>query len=79
MEATKIAKGFFKKWFGTQHVYETDWEFKALVRILNKKDKQTKKAIEQRDEARAIAKRLYKEADMGYRLIHEAGEIIDKF
>lgn len=39
MENKEIVKKYLNKYFKAQYLKETDFEFKALVRILNKKDK----------------------------------------
>jgi hypothetical protein len=39
MENSKIVKRYFDKYFKHQYLTENDLEFKALVKILNKKDK----------------------------------------
>lgn len=40
MDNKTIVKKYLKKYFWAQYLKETDQEFKALVRILNKKDRQ---------------------------------------
>ena len=40
MNNNKIARKYFNKYFKEQYFKESDDEFKSLVRILNKKDKQ---------------------------------------
>ena len=42
MSNKEIVKKYLNKYFKAQYLKETDDEFKALVRILNKKDKQVK-------------------------------------
>ena len=42
MENKKIVKKYFNKYFKQQYLDEDSHEFKSLVRILNKKDKQVK-------------------------------------
>ena len=42
VEYQKIVKQYFNKYFKAQYFNENDHEFKALVRILNKKDKVVK-------------------------------------
>lgn len=42
MDNEKIVKQYFNKYFKAQYFKEDDHEFKSLVRILNKKDKQVK-------------------------------------
>ena len=39
MENKQIVKKYFNKYFKQQFYTENDYEFKALVRILNKKEK----------------------------------------
>ena len=39
MDNKKIVKKYFNKYFKEQYFHENDYEFRSLVRILNKKDK----------------------------------------
>jgi hypothetical protein len=39
MDNKKIVKQYFNKYFKQQYFTEDDYEFKSLLRILNKKDK----------------------------------------
>ena len=43
MDNKKIVKQYFNKYFKAQYFEESDKEFKALVRMLYKKDKEVKK------------------------------------
>ena len=40
MDNKEIVKKYFNKYFKAQYFKESDHEFKSLLRILNKKDKQ---------------------------------------
>ena len=42
MDNKKIAKQYLNTYFKSQYIKESDHEFKALVRILNKKDELVK-------------------------------------
>ena len=45
MENKKLVKQYLNKYFKQDYLEEDDNEFKALVRILNKKDKQVKNNV----------------------------------
>jgi len=45
-ENKKIVKKYLKRYFSSSWLNENDDEFKSLVRILNKKDKQLKSKVE---------------------------------
>lgn len=46
LDNKKIVKKYLKRYFSSSWLNENDDEFKSLVRILNKKDKQLKSKVE---------------------------------